>query len=98
MLRTEGQALASCCPIYKATCRGPECMAWRWVGAWRRGHRAHDMNFAGPADTPEPPRPSDLPEDWEWHVDTEDFWAGWREPEAAARRRRPGYCGLAGKP
>ena len=69
------------------SCVGSDCMAWRW--------KVRDVSS----------KLSKTPVDgWE-HISAEDAMNEydikgevWREPDAEAQLRRPGYCGLAGRP
>jgi len=79
-----------------ASCRGPNCMMWRWdrdASHNIRQHVAEDVTA-----TTEPPRPAGIPQSWIFtpFEDTNKNPAAWNEPEADARVRWQGYCGLAG--
>lgn len=91
---TEDEARSQQCPMALAsettcTCFASKCMAWRWYADLRRQVRLCEDDGA----TIEPPRPADLPPDWEFYPCYEDA-AAWVEPEVAAQARRTGYCGM----
>jgi len=104
-------------------CIGSRCMAWRWHSpapdpekfsresrSWPIWSVDGDVSFAAAAQQPIPPRPADVPVDWEEVLITGDDWDNadggeWREPAEhaqaryqAARDERVGFCGLASKP
>lgn len=96
MLLTIKQSKEMFCPHAAQACEGPGCAMWRWAeAALQRLYTPDDVTA-----TDEPERWDGLTSDWEWHP-YDDFMgepAHWLESLAAAKARRRGYCGLAGKP
>lgn len=105
------------------SCIGARCMVWRWSTpapdpeartfqrksvSWPVWSTEPDISFVDAQMRPEPPRPSEVPADWEARPLTGDDWDNadggeWLEPAEAARGRyqaacgaRLGFCGLAG--
>lgn len=114
--RTEQEAEALLCPISAAgdewrRCRGPECMAWRWVQPTLPRVQVRVKFPDGDLELgdPEPPRPSHLAISWIWlppTIDEDDEFDGgyWQEPEveraareAMALSNRSGYCTLCAR-
>lgn len=108
MLVTEGRARSKYCvqcftKVVKDgfefdTCRGSDCMAWRWASrplSWKKVQYSNQPE----ENMPEPPRPEFLPRSWEWYNGWEDGeGCGWIESEEEYAARRLGYCGLVGRP
>lgn len=75
-----------------STCIASDCAMWVRGAFAARQYRVCEP----PTAIDEPPRPTSVPDDWEWcpYEDADGEPAGWREPESARDGRNRGHCGL----
>ncbi|PZP55881.1 MAG: hypothetical protein DI596_10960 [Azospira oryzae] len=101
MLLTKHEAAQKWCPLAQSeVCMADGCAMWRWAPIINPSNGARRFMVADNPAAKTEQEAGTKPEHchgWEFHPCAEDP-AGWIEPEAAANRRRRGYCGLAGVP
>ena len=83
-------------------CMANDCNMWRKGPCPHPEFILHEKNAEEPpAENDEyvsPERPGHVPFGYEFTFEPETLSTFWREPESSVEARRPGYCGLAGKP
>lgn len=106
MLLSKEDATLKWCPLARpehdsaCKCIADACAVWRWSPITEPSNGARRFRVAdnpvAKTEREAGPKPKDC-RGWEFSPCLGDP-AGWVEPEAEAKKRRLGYCGLAGKP